>query len=124
MNKPSTGERNMSIPDQERHGVPEAMFPPPGREQDKSSRWFILMAGVILPAFTLAYEAYTQASAQSFFDPIPSLLHGLLIALVPLANAWVLVGWHDRLCAAAHRWPGCTRLRWASPLSTHCSICR
>ncbi|MEF8771018.1 MAG: VIT domain-containing protein [Candidatus Accumulibacter phosphatis] len=81
----------MSIPDQERHGVPEAMLPPPGREQDKSSRWFILLAGVILPAFTLAYEAYTQASAQSFFDPIPSLLHGLLIALVPLANAWVLV---------------------------------
>ncbi|MBL8408982.1 MAG: hypothetical protein JNJ81_14430 [Candidatus Accumulibacter sp.] len=89
-----------------RHGVPEAMLPPPGREQDKSSRWFILMAGVILPAFTLAYEAYTQASAQSFFDPIPSLLHGLLIALVPLANAWVLVELARPLvrCSASLAW--------------------
>ena len=96
----------MTIPDQERHGVPEAMLPPHGREQDKSSRWFILLAGVILPAFTLAYEAYTQASAQSFFDPIPSLLHGLLIALVPLANACVLVELARPLvrCSASLAW--------------------
>lgn len=77
--------------DRASNGDRETLVRPPARDPYLASRGFILLAGVILPAFTLAFEAYTQASAQSFFDPIPGLLHGLLIALVPLANAWVLV---------------------------------
>jgi len=52
---------------------------------------FILLAGIVLPAFTLGFEAVTQSSAEAFFDPIPKLPHAMLIALVPLANAWLLL---------------------------------
>ena len=77
--------------DRASNGDRETLVRLPARDPYLASRGFILLAGVILPALTLAFEAYTQASAESFFDPIPSLPHGLLIALVPLANAWVLV---------------------------------
>jgi hypothetical protein len=63
---------------------------PPAPERKQKSRLFILLAGVILPIFTLGFEASTHVSGESFFDPIPSLAHILLLALVPLANAWVL----------------------------------
>lgn len=65
--------------------------PPSGPERKLKSRLFILLAGVILPIFTLGFEAYTHISGESFFDPIPSLAHLFLLALVPLANAWLLV---------------------------------
>ncbi len=46
--------------------------------------------GVLLPLITLGLEAITAMCAGTFFDPVPSLWHGLLVALVPVANglAW------------------------------------
>ncbi len=47
--------------------------------------------GILLPAFTLGFEAMTHMSSESFFDPIPTLFHGVLIAIVPLSNSLMLV---------------------------------
>lgn len=68
----------------------EAVQSPAGPKRYGKSRLFILLAGVILPIFTLGFEASTHVSGESFFDPIPSLAHIVLLALVPLANAWLL----------------------------------
>ncbi len=51
---------------------------------------FLAVAGVGLPAFTLGFELVTRAAASDLFDPLPTPLHVLLVALVPLANAWLL----------------------------------
>ncbi len=49
--------------------------------------------GVILPLVTLGVELYSGMCADTFFDPLPTPLHILLVAAVPVANAlaiWVL----------------------------------
>lgn len=51
---------------------------------------FLAVAGVGLPAFTLGFELVTRATASDLFDPLPTPLHVLLVALVPLANDWLL----------------------------------
>ncbi len=51
---------------------------------------FVFM-GILLPAFTLGFEAITHLSGESFFDPIPSVLHGVLIAIVPFSNLMLLM---------------------------------
>ena len=50
----------------------------------KRSGLFIF--GVVLPIYTLLFEAMTGMCASSFFDPIPTLLHVALVALVPLSQ--------------------------------------
>jgi hypothetical protein len=56
-----------------------------------TKRWhaFTLLGGVILPAISIAVEATTHICAESFFDPIPTLWHLLLVIFVPLANLQV-----------------------------------
>lgn len=81
----------MTRQDHQGEALSDAAVDASGREQNLASCVFILLAGVLLPAFTLGFEVFTQASGQSFIDPIPSVFHGFLIALVPLANAWVLL---------------------------------
>ncbi|MBS1159564.1 MAG: hypothetical protein H6R15_1983 [Proteobacteria bacterium] len=68
----------------------QVVLPPAGPERYGKSRLFILLAGVILPIFTLGFEASTHVSGEAFFDPIPTLAHLFLLSLVPLANAWLL----------------------------------
>lgn len=53
--------------------------------------WLLLIAGVVLPAVTLMIEGATGMCAGAFFDPMPTVLHGLLVAMVPVANllAWL-----------------------------------
>lgn len=54
-------------------------------------RWvraMIFLFGVTLPVITLAFELLTGLCGELFVDPIPTFGHALLIALVPLANAW------------------------------------
>ncbi|MFP2904839.1 hypothetical protein ACLESD_07250 [Pyxidicoccus sp. 3LFB2] len=55
--------------------------------------------GVVLPAVTLGVELVTGMCADTFFDPLPTPLHILLVATVPAANALALVLLHRR---AAH----------------------
>lgn len=42
--------------------------------------------GVALPAFTLFFELGTRMCSESYINPVPSPLYGLLIALVPAAG--------------------------------------
>ncbi|WP_205525599.1 PEP-CTERM sorting domain-containing protein [Pyxidicoccus trucidator] len=52
--------------------------------------------GVVLPAVTLGVELVTGMCADTFFDPLPTPLHILLVAAVPAANALALVVIHRR----------------------------
>ena len=51
---------------------------------------FLLFFSVLLPAITLVIEWATGMCAAAFFDPIPTLWHVLVAALVPAVNlgAW------------------------------------
>jgi hypothetical protein len=62
--------------------IPEAPFQPPV----KTVR-FIVVFGVLLPILALIIELCFRPFEDSFFDPMPTPFHGLLIALVPLSNA-------------------------------------
>ncbi len=71
---------------------------------------FFLLLGVVIPVLTLGVELFTHMCAGILFDPIPSVLHVLLIAVVPVANLalilalrtgrgdrWQLLGWLNAL---------------------------
>ncbi len=47
---------------------------------------FTILLGVIVPAAALIYEGVTHQCAQTFFDPIPTVAHIVLVALVPITN--------------------------------------
>lgn len=47
---------------------------------------FLLLMGVMLPIVALGLEATFHIIGESIFDPIPSFVHIVLIAMVPLAN--------------------------------------
>lgn len=47
----------------------------------------VLLFGVLLPLAALVFEMITSANKHSFFNPIPSPFHVLMICTVPLANA-------------------------------------
>jgi len=57
------------------------------------ARTLTLLAGVVLPSISIAVETTTHICADTFFDPIPTLWHVLLVVFVPLANlqAWLAV---------------------------------
>lgn len=50
----------------------------------------VAIFGVLLPALTLIIEATSHMCAQSFFDPIPTWAHVVIISLVPVVNFLVL----------------------------------
>ncbi len=54
-------------------------------------RLLIGFFGVLVPAATLIFEAITRFCAKEVFDPMPTFWHGLLVGLVPVANAWGLM---------------------------------
>jgi len=77
----------------------------------------LLVLGVVLPVATLVLEFITSMCAGAFFDPIPSLWHVLLVALVPVANlfVWLALQRND----ARHRdWLG-----WANGAAIGVAIC-
>ncbi|NLB66200.1 MAG: PEP-CTERM sorting domain-containing protein [Lentisphaerae bacterium] len=49
------------------------------------------LLGVILPAGVLLFELIAGFCADILFDPLPTWFHTLLIALVPIANAWAML---------------------------------
>lgn len=67
--------------------------------------------GILLPAFTLGIEAVTHLSGESFFDPVPTIFHGALIAFVPLSNLLLLVALSRARVAHA------SRLAWINALA-------
>jgi hypothetical protein len=62
------------------------------RARGKKKPGFVfLILGVIVPASVVVIEFTTRMCAQEFFDPIPTILHTLLVSFVPFAN---LVVWY------------------------------
>ena len=57
------------------------------------SQIFTLFAGVIMPVISITVEASTHICAETFFDPIPTMWHLLLVIFVPLAqlHVWFVV---------------------------------
>ncbi len=56
------------------------------RPKSKAWRLSLLLFGVVLPTIALAFEYCTGMCAALFFDPLPSLWHVMLVAMVPLTN--------------------------------------
>jgi hypothetical protein len=83
---------------------------PPAWPTIKPSVW-LLIFGVILPVITLGIEVLTGMCAGAFFDPIPSVWHVLLVALVPLVNGLTLLALRD------DRREYFVRLSWANGLA-------
>jgi len=69
----------------------------PSRQSAGSSWWLSVVTflawalGVLLPAVTLVIELNSRMCAEEFFDPLPTWVHALLVACVPLANAVGLI---------------------------------
>ncbi len=60
--------------------------------------------GVVFPLGVLIFEMLTSFCGSAMFDPVPTWWHALLIAMVPLVNAWLLLGGRgagDRMRGAA-----------------------
>ena len=55
------------------------------------ARLLLFLGAVVLPVITLLFEVNTHALASEFLDPVPTSLHVVLIALVPLTAALALV---------------------------------
>src|SRR5215510_13403329 len=50
---------------------------------------FTFFAGIIMPAISITVEATTHICAGTFFDPIPTIWHLMLVIFVPLAQLQV-----------------------------------
>ena len=73
-----------------------AAVPPPSQPIKSPFRDGVLVfLGVILPALTLGLEWLTGMCAGAFFDPIPTVGHVALVALIPLINGWTWLAVRD-----------------------------
>lgn len=73
-------------------GADRPATPPPRKSGWRVFRSVLMIIfGIALPLGTLLFEAVSGMCSQIFFDPVPTIGHGALIALVPLANllAWM-----------------------------------
>jgi len=52
----------------------------------KKPGWVLFVLGVVYPAVVIAFEIYSEMCAETFFDPIPTVWHILLVSCVPLSN--------------------------------------
>jgi hypothetical protein len=57
---------------------------------------FIVLFGILLPFVTIGFELFTHMCASTFFDPLPTIWHILLVGSVPVSNLLVCV----------HAWKG------------------
>jgi len=57
----------------------------------RSVTTFLWILGVALPLGVLLFELIAGLCSEILFDPMPTWIHALLIALVPAANAWALL---------------------------------
>jgi hypothetical protein len=69
--------------------------PPPswersGRRRRQAGRFWRWTLGVILPAMVIVFEAVARFCESVFFDPIPTWMHFLALAAIPIGNGWLL----------------------------------
>ncbi len=72
---------------------------PPVRHPWQTKRWIF---GVALPLGVTAFEALIPFCGSVFFDPLATGWHLLLALMVPLVNAWLLLG----APRGSERWKG------------------
>ncbi len=84
--------------------APEKMSAPVRRTWPRTAATVLLwIFGVLLPFGVLLFELISGLCAEILFDPLPTWLHVLLVALVPASNAAALVdaqARHRRLLGA------------------------
>lgn len=54
-------------------------------------RWWHWLLGVIMPAFTIGFEAQTHQISGTMFDPMPTPWHAILLSGLPAGCAWLLL---------------------------------
>ncbi|MGH9937351.1 MAG: hypothetical protein ACREAM_13980, partial [Blastocatellia bacterium] len=59
---------------------------PPRRKPGTS----LVLAGVVLPSIAILIEGATRICAETFFDPLPTIWHTILVIVTPLANGYVI----------------------------------
>ena len=69
----------------------QAAFETPRSSWRDLSGFLGMMGGVVLPIAAMGTELVFHLCRGVFFDPLPTFLHILLVALVPLANLWILL---------------------------------
>lgn len=69
--------------------------------QQKSWTFYVVIFGVVLPVVTLFVELAWAWCAQALFDPLPTMFHVAMIAIVPVANLLVLLVRNGRYRASA-----------------------
>lgn len=54
---------------------------------------FTMLGGIVLPVISIMVETTSHIRAQTFFDPIPTLWHVIMVVFVPLAHfqVWLAV---------------------------------
>ncbi|MFY0565288.1 VIT domain-containing protein [Archangium lansingense] len=84
---------------------PPPGMPEPARALPKAPRpmkvsafvtLLVAVFGVVLPAFTLGFELTLRWCTSELFDPVPTVVHMLLVAGVPAANLLALVATSKR----------------------------
>lgn len=80
------------LADQERKKQPKkaGMISHERSNKKKISPAFEIAFGIVLPIITLSIEAFSGFCASTFFDPIPTVWHIILVALVPIINIQLL----------------------------------
>lgn len=79
-------------------------YPTTGKKLLRAGKiFYVISFGIVLPLVTLGIEVLFAWCAQSFFDPVPTLLHGLMIALVPFANLLALLASWGRFQSSRRR---------------------
>jgi len=90
---------DLTPPPSEETSLPSSASPPPPLTTPGTLRvWFhrsittlLWILGVALPLGVLLFELIAGLCSEILFDPMPTWIHALLIALVPAANAWALL---------------------------------
>lgn len=59
--------------------------------QRASWTFYVITFGIVLPVVTLLVELVWAWCAQALFDPLPTLFHAAMVAIVPIANLMVLL---------------------------------
>lgn len=99
-----------------RVGEPSAAETAVQPKAKRALKWLFLIStllfGVLLPAGTILLEVFTGVSSSVLFDPIPTWLQIVAVALVPLTNLWL---W-TVVYSGKGRWPKV--LGWLSGAAT------
>lgn len=66
--------------------IPKSSAPKP-ESPPRAGIWLLIVA-VLIPAASFVIELATGMCAGTVFDPMPTLVHVILVGLVPAANAW------------------------------------